>query len=127
LAALHEETRFLLERGSYAQARALAERLLSSQPHFAPALNNLSQLHYLEGHLDQAVATAQQVLAFAPDNVHALANLARYFLLSGRAEEARACAERLKAARLDTPDRWIKQVEALSYLGDDQGVLDAFT
>lgn len=65
------------------------------------------------------------MLASDRDNVHALSNLTRYLVLSGRLEDAAGEAERLKAAESDQPDLWVKKVEALSYLGDDRGVLDA--
>jgi tetratricopeptide (TPR) repeat protein len=40
-------------------------------------------------------------------------------------EDARQMAERLKAVVSEAPDIWLKKAEALSYLGDDEGVLDA--
>ncbi|MBI2951933.1 tetratricopeptide repeat protein [bacterium] len=128
-AVLHEEAQSLMEQGKYSQARRVAEQLLHRRPDFAPALNNLSQIHFAEGHLDWAVAAAQQVLTFDPDNYHALSNLTRFLCLSGRLDEARQWAERLKAvqADVDAGDVWLKRAEALSFLGDDQGVLDAFS
>ena len=128
-AVLHEEAQSLMEQGKYPQARKVAERLLHVKPEFAPALNNLSQIHFAEGHLDRAVAATQQVLTFDPDNYHALSNLTRFLCLSGRLDEARQWAERLKAvqADVDAENVWLKRAEALSYLGDDQGVLDAFS
>jgi len=126
LAVLHEEARSLFDQGNYSQARRVGEQLLSRYPDFTPALNNLSQIHFLEGRMDQAIATAQRVLAFDPDNYHALSNLTRYLCLSGRADEAEEWAERLKAVESEAVDVWSKKAEALSYLGDDQGVLDAF-
>jgi tetratricopeptide (TPR) repeat protein len=127
LAALHEEVQSLLDKGKYPQARQVAEQLLRRHPNFAPALNNISQSYFVEGQLDQAIATAQRVLAFDPDNFHALSNLTRYLCLSGRIDEAKRLAERLKAIESEAVDVWIKKAEALSYLGDDQGVLDAFS
>jgi tetratricopeptide (TPR) repeat protein len=126
LAVHHEEVRALLEQGSYPEARRAAEQLLRRWPDFAPALNNLSQIHAQEGHVDLAIATARRVLDSQPDNVQALSNLTRILLLSGRLDEARAMAERLKAVDSDRADVGLKKAEALSYLGDDQGVLDAF-
>lgn len=126
LAALHEEAQSLMEQGDYSQARRVEEQLLSRRPDFAPALNNLSQIHFVGGRVDQAIATAQRVLAFDPDNFHALSNLTRYLCLSGRVDEAKEWAERLKAVESEAVDVWVKKAEALSYLGDDQGVLDAF-
>jgi tetratricopeptide (TPR) repeat protein len=126
LAALHEESHALLERGSYREAREVAEQLLRRRPDFVPALNNVSQIHAVEDRLDQAIATARRVLAIDAENVHALANLARYFCFSGRLDEARQSAARLTAVETDRVDVWLKRAEALSYLGDDQGVVEAF-
>jgi len=126
LAIQHEEMRSLLDQDRYAQARRVAERLLRHRPDFAPALNNLSLAYMAEGQLDQAIATAQRVLAFDPDNFHALSNLAHFLCMSGRLDEARQYAERLKPIESDVVDLWLKKAEALSYVGDDQGVLDAF-
>jgi tetratricopeptide (TPR) repeat protein len=127
LAALHEEAQSLLEQGKYPQARKVAQRLLHRHPDFAPALNNISLTYLAEGRLNQAIATAQRVLAFDPDNVHALSNLTRYLCMSGRVDEAKEWAEQLKAIESDATDVWLKKAEALSYVGDDQSVLDAFS
>ncbi|HEX5503743.1 MAG TPA: tetratricopeptide repeat protein [Thermomicrobiales bacterium] len=127
IATRHEEVRMLLEQGHFAQARRAAEELLRRRPTLAPALNNISQTYALEGRFDRAIATAERVLAFAPDNYQALSNITRYYCLSGRADEAREWAARLKAVAVpDVVDIWVKQAEAFSYLGDDEGVLDAF-
>ncbi|MBV9848865.1 MAG: tetratricopeptide repeat protein [Armatimonadetes bacterium] len=126
LAGLHEEMQALLAQGQYAEARRAGRRLLARLPHFAPALNNISQTYYAEGHLEQAMATVREVLDFAPDNVHALSNLTRLACLSGRMDEARQFAEQLQASAAPGFDRDYKIAEALSYLGDDAGVLEAF-
>ena len=126
LAALHEEARALLGQGKYRQARKLEEQLLSRRPEFAPALNNISQTHYAEGRIDQAIVATRQVLGFDPDNFHALSNLTRYLCLKGQVDEAKEWVERLKAVESEAVDVWLKKAEALSYMGDDQGVLEAF-
>jgi len=126
LAVSHEEVQLLLEQGKYPQARKVAERLLRRRPDFAPALNNISLTYLAEGRLDQAISTAQRVLAFAPDNVHALSNLTRYLCMSGRVDEAERLAERLRVAKSEAIDVELKKAEALSYVGDDEGVLAAF-
>ena len=122
----HDTVRFYLAQGRYREARQEAEDLLRRHPHFAPALNNLSQTYYAEGRLDRAISTTQRVLAFDPENIHALSNLTRYLCLSGHPDEARQWAERLKASTAEAADVWLKRMEALTALGDDQGVLDVF-
>src|SRR5262249_39161597 len=126
LGALHDEAQSLLARGDHARARQTLEWLLERRPGFVAGMNNLSQIFYFEGRLEPAIATARDVLALAPENIHALANLARYLLLSGRVEEAWGMAARLRAVDSERTDAGVKKAEALSYVGDDQGVLDAF-
>jgi tetratricopeptide (TPR) repeat protein len=125
-AILHDEVQVLLEQGRYPEARHSAEQLLHRQPDFVPVLNNLSQVDALDGQLDRAIEYAHRVLALEPANLHALANLTRYLCQSGRPTEAAEWAAQLKALPPGRDDTWLKQAEALSYLGDDQGVLDTF-
>lgn len=126
LLTMHDTVRSCLAQGRYREARQAAEDLLRRRPNFAPALNNMSQAYYAEGKIDRAISTTQRVLAFEPDNVHALSNLTRYLCLSGHPDEARQSAERLKASAAQAADVWLKKMEALTVLGDDQGVLDVF-
>jgi tetratricopeptide (TPR) repeat protein len=123
IAELNEETLTLLEQGDYPGARKAAERLLQRKPDFLPALNNLSMLHWLEGHSDRAISAAEKVLAADPGNVHALSNIVRFLCAGGRTAEARELGERLKATQSRGTDIWTKKAEGLSYLGDDEGVL----
>ena len=125
-AARHEEVQVYMSQRRYALARRSAEALLQERPTFAPALNNLSLVYYAEGQLDQALAAAQRVVVFDPENVHALSNLARFHCLMGQVEEARQCVARLRASPAPAAERSLKVAEALSYLGDDAGVLDVF-
>src|SRR5205823_6319534 len=113
----HEEAQVLLEAGQWADARKLEEQLLRRDPHFAPALNNISLSYWAEGKLSLAVSAAQRVLEFAPDNYHARSNLTRYLFLSGRIAEAQQSADRLKAIGSTHGDVWLKKAEALSLLG----------
>lgn len=126
LYALHEEGQMLVEQGDTAGAQRVISQLLHRVPEFVPALNNLSQVHAAEGQFDRAIEVAQRVLALDEDNAHALSNLTRYLVLSGRPGEAEETAARLKALSVERSDIWTKQAEALSYLGDDRGVLDAY-
>jgi tetratricopeptide (TPR) repeat protein len=125
VAALNEEMQVLLEQGKCARARELGQQLLLREPGALPVLNNLGEVCFREGRADEAVAYARRVLDTDPGNIHALSNLTRYLCLTGRLDEARQTAERLEVIQSPTGDAWIKKAEALSYLGDDQGVLDA--
>lgn len=126
IAEMHEETQSALEHGDYARGRKVGERLLNKRPDFIPALNNLSQIYFVEGEPEEAIAAAGRVLELAPDNYHALSNIARYLYLSGRADEAKRYAAQLKTVESKSLDSWIKKVEALAYMGDDEGVLAVF-
>jgi tetratricopeptide (TPR) repeat protein len=126
IAARHERVQSLLDQGRYAQGRRAAEELLKLRPNFVPVLNNLSLILFIEGQTEKAVAAAERVLEINPENFHALANLTRYLYLSGREEEAAERARRLKALKVESEDAWIKKAEALSCLGDDQGVEDVY-
>jgi tetratricopeptide (TPR) repeat protein len=126
LAVQHDEIRVAVETKQLQEARRAANKLLKQYPDFAPALNNLSQVDFMEGRVEQAIALAERVLAFDPNNFQALGNLARYQFLSGRREAAQATAARLKLVESDNADIWLKKIEALTHLGDDAGVLETF-
>jgi tetratricopeptide (TPR) repeat protein len=125
--ALHEQALMRVTHAKYSEARELEERVLRRKPGFIPALNTISQSYGLEGRLDRAVEYSRRVLEHDPQNFHALGNLTRDLCLLGRLDEARATAERLKQVQSPNPDAWAKKVEALSFLGDDQGIMDVYT
>jgi tetratricopeptide (TPR) repeat protein len=126
IAELHEQLQSALGQGEFPQVRRLAEQLLKRKPDFAPALNNLAMAYLMEGKLAQAIATERRVLEFDPGNIHALANLVIYHCRLGRIDDARAWAEQLKQSGEPAADRALKVAEALSFLGDDEGVLETF-
>ena len=113
----------LLELGQIEPAREQARWILERQPQFAAALNNLSQIEWLAGDATSAIATSRRVLETDAHNIHALSNALRFCVLSGRADEARDLSERLKQAPFEGHGPHLKKMEALSYLGDDEGVL----
>ena len=126
IAVQHETIQSLMAQGQFRQVQRAAEALLQRHPKFAPALNNLSLAYWSQGQISRAIATAQQVLEFRPDNVHTLSNLVRFLCADGRADEARLYAEQLKASKAPAADVWLKKIEGLSYIGDEQSVLDIF-
>lgn len=128
LLAMHERIGVLVEIGTFDEVRRAVDALLAREPRFAPALNNFSLVCERDGKLEEAIGAARRVLAFAPDNPHALSNLARFLVRTGRGEEAAPLAERLRAARVERADAdaWIKKLEALAMLGDDEGALAVF-
>jgi tetratricopeptide (TPR) repeat protein len=124
-AALHEEVQWSLDQGKYQRGKHAAEKLLQRHPDFVPVLNNLSEIYFRDGEAHRAIATVRRVLTMKPNNYHALSNLTRYLCLMGRSEEAQVWADRVKPLCLPIRDLWVKKAEALSYLGDDQAVLEA--
>ena len=122
-ACRHEELRLMMESGNYSRCRQLAKKLLQQRPDFVPILNNLSQVEWLEGNLAQAVETSRKVLGIEPQNVHALSNLTRFLFMQGQLDEANQAAKQLKESDAPAADHWVKKVEALSFIGDDDGVL----
>lgn len=122
-ASKHEEAQVLMEAGEFERGKRLAEALLKQYPQFAPALNNLSLIQWLEGNLPAAIETSQKILEQDPGNTHALSNLTRFLFMQGKTGQARQVAARLHASRAPASQSWIKKIEALSFIGDDEGVL----
>lgn len=116
----------LLAGGQLEQACALARRGRALWPEHTPLINNLSLGLSLLGQQDAAVHMAQQALALNPNNLHATANLVRYLVLQGQPDKARVVAKTLKGlpGAPGEEDVAVKKAEALSYLGDDQGVVE---
>jgi tetratricopeptide (TPR) repeat protein len=124
--ALNDEVQYLLQHGRYAQGRQVAQTILAEDPHFAPALNNISLSHFLEGDLTEAIATVRRVLEFDPENIHALGSLAHYLSLVGQEEEARLLAKRMKSSPAFAASKYIKEAQTLSFLADDAGVVEVY-
>ncbi|MBX3280697.1 MAG: tetratricopeptide repeat protein [Acidobacteria bacterium] len=125
IAELHEQSQVYLSRGQTAEARECIHKIFQRAPNFVPGLNNLSQTYMQDGLAAEAAETAERVLAVDPENIHGLGNLSRALWMQARVDEARAVADRLRSIGASTPVGCLKIVETLSYLGDDQGVLDA--
>lgn len=126
LARQHEEARFFMDHGQYPQSKQVIEKLLKRHPAFVPALNNLSQIYELQGETERAIELCRKALEIQTDNIHALSNLTRALFLSGKMEESAALAEQLKASQALAADFWTKKAEALSFLGDDQGIVQLY-
>ncbi len=127
LGAMHDESQVLMDYGRYSEARRVAEELIIRKPKFTPARNNLSLIWAVEGNLENALTVAQETLEIDPDNYHTLGNLVLFHVQSGQIEQARQFAERLESVvNEEMVDIWLKKIEALSYLGDDPGVMAVF-
>jgi tetratricopeptide (TPR) repeat protein len=122
----HDQMRFYTETSQPEKAIETAESLLEKAPNFIPVLNNLTLAYFIQGEMQNAIETGRRILEQAADNAHALANLTRIHFLIGDFETAEEYAARLKENEDDDPDVALKQAEALSYLGDDAGILAAY-
>ena len=125
-AAQHELLQVFMGLGEYRQCKKLAKRLIKERPDFTPTFNNLSQVAWLEGDLNEAIEFSLKTLEIEEDNVHALSNLARFMFMEGEEEKAHFYAERLLASKADASNLWIKKIEALSFIRDDEDVLAIF-
>ncbi len=124
LAIQHDEMQVHLEQGRFRQVQQTAKAILQHDPEFAPALNNLSLAHWVNGKIDQAIAAAEKVLVFEPENVHALSNLVHFLYVDGHSDKAQTYAEQLKASTDPAWHAGTKKAEALTYVGDYEGVLE---
>jgi tetratricopeptide (TPR) repeat protein len=124
LEARHEQVQVWMERGKFAEARRVASQVLARWPRFVPALNNLAEAWFGEGNLSQAAAASRQALQVVPENAAGRANLVRFLALDGKGDEARREAAALRSQPVGRPEYRVKAAEALSVLGNDQGVLD---
>lgn len=122
----HDQMRFFAENGQSVETILSCRRLLEKIPGFIAALNNVSLAYFMEGDLQTAIEMTQQVLAQEPENFHGLSNMIRYSFLMGEMDTAWAYAAQFKNLVDDSPDRWLKQAETLSYLGDDEAVKAAY-
>ncbi len=124
--AEHDLMTLFTDIGNVKETIYYCRRLLAQWPGFTPAINNMGFAYFRGGDLAKAIETTGEVLAQEADNSHALGNLARYYFLSGETEVAWGYANQLKGIDNDSPRRWSKQIETLAYLGDDEGVRDAY-
>ena len=126
IAEEHEQIQCYLNRAEFDRAREAGLALLARAPQLQSARNNVSLAYFFEGNCEEAIAQGYQVLEENDDNIHALSNLIRYHYVLGDQEAAQALVPRLLASGADAYDPWTKKMEALSYLGDYQTVLDLY-
>lgn len=126
LLCLNDESQILMRQGDFAKAREKAETLIGLMPDYAPAYNNLSLTFYMDGEVEKASETARKILAKQPENFHALSNLVRFSVFLGPEDEARQYANRLLPVESNDQDIWIKKIEAFTFVGDDQKVVDVY-
>ncbi|WP_395454127.1 tetratricopeptide repeat protein (plasmid) [Azospirillum melinis] len=78
----------LQKAGRADEAGRLYARIAASDPHFAPAVNNMGLLHALAGRKETAVALLRRALALVPGSLNSWNNLASLLIQLDRREEA---------------------------------------
>lgn len=126
VAMLHEQGQAYMEQGDYEEAREAEEQVLEKNPTFISARNNLSLISWMQRDIEGAITTAQGVLDFEPNNVHALSNLIHFLVIAGKLDTAKSYGDQLKASSASAWDGWTKKVEGLTYLADDDGVVEVW-
>lgn len=104
-------------RGAVMQAYREA---LAFDPALVPALINLGNLHYADGHLPEAAALYEQALALAPDAFEAWFNLGHTHHDAGRFAEAVRCYARALELGPESADACFYLAVAYEKLGRSQ-------
>jgi serine/threonine-protein kinase len=98
-----------------------AERALSLDPRFGPALDFRARALVRLGRLDEGIASAERQVAMAPEVPVTHATLALVLADAGRAERARRIADSLERAGAVDPSRIGHLARTYALLGDREG------
>ena len=123
---LYEIAQMAFACGDFVRGEKVTQQAVERLPRAVAPLNNLTLAYAVNGELDKAIETARQVLERDPDNLHALSNLVQCLVRTGQREAAAETARRMRALPPVDPSLYVKQIEALSYLGDDAAVCEVF-
>ncbi|HTU99968.1 MAG TPA: tetratricopeptide repeat protein [Luteitalea sp.] len=93
---------------------------LAIDPALVPALINLGNLHYADGHLPEAAALYEQALCLAPDTFEAWFNLGHTHHDEGRFAEAVRCYGRGLELSPESPEACFYLAVAFEKLGRSQ-------
>ncbi len=94
---------------------------LGFDPHLVPALINLGNLHYADGHLPEAAALYQQALHLAPESFEGWFNLGHTHHDAGRFGEAVRCYARALDLDAASAEACFYLAVAYEKLGQSQG------
>jgi predicted Zn-dependent protease len=126
LAVLYDRMIIGIDTDDYPTARQAAQALLSQWPDYIPALTVVSIADFTDGDVQQAIARSRHVLDLEPTNHNALANLIHFLVVGGQEAEARQILPTLLALEDVTIGLLSRQAEALTSLGEDEGVLAVY-
>ena len=93
--------------GRHAEAFALYETILASDPHHAPALHFSGLLLYQSGKYDDAIARIERSLAIDDQPADAWSNVALVYMAAGRAEDAMRALESALAREPTLGEAWL--------------------
>lgn len=122
-----EDAQIALQEERFADVISSSRKLLKKHPGYPAAYNSISLAQLALGKIDDALETIELNLdEYDAHNFHALANQIHILMLLGRTEEAEEAGSYLKGVESERDDLWVKQLEGLSFLGDDESVLGCF-
>ena len=122
VARLQDVARLGLQRGDY-DGRGWRSSRCSGRAPGHVARNNLSLVQWELGEEQEAILTALAVVEDAPDDLHTLANLVHFLQVCGLEEEMAQAVRKLQALPLTEAAACRKRAEALTFAGDDAGVV----
>jgi tetratricopeptide (TPR) repeat protein len=124
--ALVDQSHFLVSNGFYEEGREVCQQAIERLPDIPAPRNNLALAYSIEGNLKEALRIPRQTVEQFPDNLHARCNLIELLVRSGSRDEAETLADGLRQTADARFDDWVKLMEAFTYLGDDQAVVNLY-
>jgi tetratricopeptide (TPR) repeat protein len=116
----HDQARALLEEGKFAEAVRILESIVSKNPDFLAARNNLALAYYYMGLFDKATATIREVLELENGNLHALCNLSIFHQHDGNEEELAPLVDLLKRTVPFHQEHVFKLATTMGILGEHE-------
>ncbi|MHB1294331.1 MAG: tetratricopeptide repeat protein [Anaerolineae bacterium] len=123
-AYLHDQARWALAQGQWAEAEQHCRKALALMPAWTPLHNNRSLALYYMGRVAEAAEEAEMVLrTYDAKNVQALSNGIRCYIVLGHMARADELGDRLEAiSQPEDRDDVEKRIEGLAFLERDEAV-----
>ncbi len=130
--AMHDRVLHHISGHQFAEAARLAEELIRLKPDLPSVRNNLIMSWFQLGRFKEAQSQARETAIRFPNNLFAQSQFGVLSFLSGSLQEAKDTAARATAFLRETfdadsksiSDGVLKLLELLSFLGDDEAVLE---